>query len=233
MNANLALVIAIDGPSGSGKSTLAKMLAEHLQVTYIDTGAMFRAVATAAHDNGLEINDSTEFQNFVQELNIEYWGKPERLISINGIDLTHKIREHHVSALASKVSQIPCVREKLLKFQRSFASSNVCVMEGRDIGTIVFPNAFIKFFVTASVEIRARRRHEQLEANGETGLTLEQIKEDVQRRDETDRKRDVAPLKEAEDAIHFDSTEHSLEDSIKAMVEQVKERAGSLGIELK
>ena len=155
-------VIAIDGPSGSGKSTIAKTLASELGILYIDTGAMFRALAFHAHNAGIDLHDEQAVTKSLENIKIEYQTEDNALIKINGIDLSKKIREHHVSKLASIISQIPSVRTFLLDFQRNLANSKVCVMEGRDIGTVVFPNAFLKFFITASIEVRAKRMLDQL-----------------------------------------------------------------------
>ena len=154
------------------------------------------------------------------------------LIRINDVDLTEKIREHHVSKLASIISQLPSVRKYLLDFQRSLAMNKVCVMEGRDIGTVVFPNSFCKFFITASVDIRAERRLKQLQQSGDNSVTLEQIKDDVRKRDETDMNRVVAPLKKADDAMLLDTTELDINNIINILSNEVKFRAAHLGFSL-
>ncbi len=150
---SLSKVIAIDGPSGSGKSTIAKKLAESLGVLYIDTGAMFRSLAFICDQRNIEMVTGDGISTFLKSINLEYGKSSDCLICVDGVNLTGEIREHSVSKLASIISQIPEVRTFLLDFQRDLASKVVCVMEGRDIGTVVFPNAFCKFFVTASVEV--------------------------------------------------------------------------------
>lgn len=225
-------VIAIDGPSGSGKSTIAKELAQSLGVLYIDTGAMFRALAFVADQQKIELSEGESLNLFLASLNIEYGVSEKVLIRINGQDLTDKIREHHVSKLASIISQLPSVRKYLLDFQRSLALDKVCVMEGRDIGTVVFPDSFSKFFITASVEIRAERRLKQLRENGDQSVTLEQIAEDVRKRDETDMNRSVAPLKKAEDAMLLDTTQLNMADIINILSNEVRFRASHLGFKL-
>lgn len=225
-------VIAIDGPSGSGKSTIARDLAHALNVLYIDTGAMFRAIAYVANEQNIPFVDGEVFQSFLKNLKIEYGVSKEILIQINGVDLSEKIREHHVSKLASVISQLPSVRKFLLEFQRNLALNKVCVMEGRDIGTVVFPNSFCKFFITASVDIRAERRLKQLQEGGDQNVSIEQIKNDVRKRDETDMNREVAPLKKADDAMMLDTTKLSLTDIVNILSNEVKFRASHLGYKL-
>lgn len=227
-----AKVIAIDGPSGSGKSTVAKELARALGVLYIDTGAMFRAMAYIACEQNITLKEGPDLLAFLDSLKIDYGVSDSILIRINGQDLSEKIREHHVSGLASVISQLPSVRKYLLDFQRSLALDKVCVMEGRDIGTVVFPDSFCKFFITASVEIRAERRLKQLREKGDDKVSLAQIAEDVRKRDETDMNRLVAPLKKAEDAMLLDTTALSLNDIIHILSNEVKFRAAHLGFNL-
>lgn len=225
-------VIAIDGPSGSGKSTVAKNLAREMNVLYIDTGAMFRALAYVFDKEKLSIEDSEKNRHFLNNLKMEYGLSENSLIVINNENLTEKIREHHVSKLASQISQLPFIREYLLKFQRSLALDRVCVMEGRDIGTVVFPNSFAKFFITASVETRALRRLNQLVENGDNSHSLAQIVDDVKKRDDTDMNREVAPLKKASDAELIDTTNLKLDEITTLLVSKIHGRAKEFGIQL-
>ena len=225
-------VIAIDGPSGSGKSTIAKKLAETLDVLYIDTGAMFRALAYCCDQRSIPLTDCPEMDEFLSNINLEYGKSTDFLIGVDGENLSLKIREHNVSKLASIISQIPQVREYLLNFQRDLASRVVCVMEGRDIGTVVFPNAFCKFFVTASVEVRSNRRLNQLQEAGESELSLDQIMMDVKKRDESDMNREVAPLKMAEDASLVDTSEMELLEVLNSLKDSVQSKAKGIGITL-
>lgn len=225
-------VIAIDGPSGSGKSTVARELAQVLDVLYIDTGAMFRALAFEADKRSVPFEWSGGLKDFIESIDLKYGTSSECLISINGDNLTQKIREHHVSKLASIISQIPEIREFLLDFQRDLAKSSVCVMEGRDIGTVVFPNAFCKFFVTASVEVRSQRRLEQLRESGDTSVTIDQIMKDVEKRDMSDMNREVAPLKQASDAELVDTGNMNINDVVSQLKEKAILKAKSVGIEL-
>lgn len=227
-----AKVIAIDGPSGSGKSTVAKNLAREMNVLYIDTGAMFRALGYVFDKEKLIIEDSEKNRHFLNNLKMEYGISENQLIVINNENLTEKIREHHVSKLASQISQLPFIREYLLRFQRSLALDRVCVMEGRDIGTVVFPNSFAKFFITASVETRALRRLNQLVENGDSSHSLAQIVDDVKKRDDTDMNREVAPLKKADDAELIDTTNLKLEEITTLLVEKIHSRAKDFGIQL-
>ena len=155
-------VIAIDGPSGSGKSTLAKLLAKNLDVLYIDTGAMYRALGLWAHRAGIAFSDHEKIDRELAKITLSYAPKTDVLIEIDDDDLTNAIREHEVSFFASEISQVPVVREFLLKIQRDLGREKICVMEGRDIGTVVFPDAFCKIFITAEVKVRAQRRLDQL-----------------------------------------------------------------------
>ena len=214
-------VIAIDGPSGSGKSTIARKLAESLNLLYIDTGAMFRALAFYADKSKIPFESGPEMEKFLNDLDLNY-GKSEKcLIEVNGQNLTEEIREHQVSKLASIISQIPEVRTYLLNFQRGLTNSNICVMEGRDIGTVVFPESFCKFFVTASVEVRSQRRLDQLIESGDNSVSLDQVVKDVEKRDASDMNREVAPLKKADDAVLVDTSLMNLQ----AVLDYLKEGA--------
>lgn len=225
-------VIAIDGPSGSGKSTVAKNLAREIGVLYIDTGAMFRALAYYFDKKNLPFVENDSTVSALHALKMTYGVSEQELIAINGENLTEKIREHHVSKLASEISQLPFIRKYLLQFQRSLTHDRVCVMEGRDIGTVVFPDSFAKFFITASAETRALRRLNQLNENGESHHTLEKIIEDVRIRDEKDSNREVAPLKKADDAELIDTTELNLNEITTLLVAKIKKRAEQMGIQL-
>lgn len=223
---NQQLVVAIDGPSGSGKSSVAKALATKLNLLYIDTGAMFRAIALSANLNNIKLDDNS-LSKYLDGIDIKYGESANSLISVNGNDLTDKIREHHVSKLASIVSQFPSVRNFLLDFQRSLVSDRYCVMEGRDIGSVVFPDAFIKFFVTASLEVRSERRFHELKKKGEE-VSLEKVMADQKLRDETDTNRKVAPLVQAEDAIFVDTGKMTLTEVVEHLSDLVLKRKNNL-----
>jgi cytidylate kinase len=226
-------VIAIDGPSGSGKSTLAKNLADSLNVLYIDTGAMYRGLALDAHQKNIPYEEGTALDEYLKGIDLVYGESSEKLIQIDKKDLTEKIREHHVSGLASQFSQIVPVREFLLNFQRKLGEEKICVMEGRDITTVVFPDAFCKVFITASPEVRAERRWNQLkETKGDDTPSLEQILKDVLDRDHLDTNRSVSPLKVAEDAILMDTSKMNPEEVLKELVAIAKKKANENGLAL-
>lgn len=228
-----AKVLAIDGPSGSGKSTLAKQTAQKLNFLYVDTGAMFRALALVFDAQGLEPQkiaaDESKALAFLQSLKIDYAPQKHILISINGEDLTLGIRQHRVSALASQYSQMAFVRTFLLDFQRKLAKEKFCVMEGRDIGTVVFPNAFCKIFLTASLEARAKRRFDELQAlQGDNAPQFEKVMMDLKKRDESDAARALAPLSQASDAQALDSTALTPDEVLKRVVDLANKRSQSI-----
>ncbi|MBT4791043.1 MAG: (d)CMP kinase [Halobacteriovoraceae bacterium] len=212
---NKSKVIAIDGPSGSGKSTIAKILADSLEFVYLDTGSMYRAIGYYLNTKSINLSDVSAVEVALAQMNFQYASSQNVLVEINGDDLTHKIREHHVSGLASKVSQLACVREYLKKVQRTIALARPSIIEGRDIGTVIFPDAALKFYLVADAKIRAQRRYDQLlEKNSELKITLESILNDITLRDESDMNRTIAPLVQAEDAISIDSTKISISDVV-------------------
>jgi len=237
-NKKFAKIIAIDGPSGSGKSTLAQVVADKLSFLYIDTGAMFRALGIVLNERFGPFESETynkpsshKIQLFLASLNIEY-GNQDSLISINGTDYTSQIREHTVSKLASVVSAWDEVRSFLKIFQRSLVDDRPCVMEGRDIGTVVFPDAYCKIFLTANPKVRAQRRLDQLkELKPHNNYSLEEILRDVEARDESDRNRPIAPLKKADDAFELDSSALSKDQVIDKIIDVSKNRIQQLGIQ--
>lgn len=199
-------VIAIDGPSGSGKSTIAKIIAKELGLTYLDTGALYRAIAYTLDSKKILETELDKIQSTLSNLKFEYGKSENELIIINGENLTSTIREHKVSELASKYSKLPVVRNFLQSFQREFAQTHPSVLEGRDIGTVIFPNAALKIFLTADSGIRAKRRLDQLRDQGESDITLEAILSDIKKRDQADITRSIAPLKRADDAVEIDTS---------------------------
>lgn len=217
--------IAIDGPSGAGKSTLAKRLAKELGFLYLDTGAIYRTVGLHALRQGVDPGDEAAVLALLPGLTVTTGYGPDGLQHMyrNGEDVTEAIREHQVSDAASKVSAIPGVRAYLLEMQRRAARESDVVMDGRDIGTVVLPEAQVKIFLTAQPEARARRRYDELLARGQQAY-YEQVLRDVVDRDWRDTHREVAPLKQAEDAILVDTTQFSLEESWQRLYEVVKER---------
>lgn len=200
------LNIAIDGPSGSGKSTVAKLLSEKLNVLYLDTGAMYRACAVKARDEGVDLNSAAMVDALAEKIRvtIAYVGG-EQITYLDGKDVSKTIRENEISLLASKISAYRSIREKMVEAQREVARTNDCILDGRDVGTNVLPNAKFKFFVTASIEVRADRRFKELAARGET-VDIETLKKEMQQRDYQDAHREISPLKQAKDAVLIDTS---------------------------
>ena len=214
--------IAIDGPSGASKSTMAKKLAANLKITYLDTGAMYRAAAVYAVRKGVDVNDRLEVIKLLDSLDIGIsYEDGHQTVSLNSEDVTTVIREPWVSMKASDISKIPEVRVALVDMQRKIAAGKNVVMDGRDIATCVLPDAQVKIFLTASAEARAKRRHAELLEKG-NHISYEEVYEDIIRRDENDMNRSVSPLRQAEDAILLDTSELDIEQSIKAIEEIVK-----------
>lgn len=219
--------IAIDGPSGAGKSTLAKLIAGELGFLYVDTGAIYRTVGLYAHKNGVDPKDAPAVIALLDSIQIEmkYGEDGLQHMYLNGEDVTTQIRQHEISAYASAVSAIPEVRAFLLDMQRSFARTNDVVMDGRDIGTVVLPDAQVKLFLTAEPEDRARRRYEELLARGQQA-DYETVLKDLNQRDYNDSHRASAPLRQAEDALLLDTTGNTLEESEALLLRTVKELLG-------
>ena len=217
--------IAIDGPSGAGKSTLAKQLAEKLGFLYVDTGAIYRTVGLQAFRTGTNPEDGAGVIALLKDLNIQlaYGTDGLQHMYLNGEDVTEEIRRHEISAYASSVSAIPEVRAFLLEQQRSLARSHDVVMDGRDIGTVVLPEADVKIFLTAAPEARARRRWLELKQRGQE-TAFDTVLRDVLERDERDINRATAPLRQAEDAVLADTTDMDLEQSLTLLINIAKER---------
>lgn len=219
--------IAIDGPSGAGKSTLARMVAETLHFLYVDTGAIYRTVGLFAREKGVDPHDAEKVTALLDsiQIRIEHGGDGLQHMYLNDRDVTQDIRQHEISAYASAVSAIPAVRAFLLEMQRGFARTRNVVMDGRDIGTVVLPDARVKIFLTASPEDRARRRYEELLRRGQQA-DYETVLRDVIQRDHNDSHRAAAPLKAAEGAVVLDTTGNTLEQSYQLLLDTVKERLG-------
>lgn len=219
------IVVAIDGPASAGKSTIARRLADRLNFLYIDTGAMYRAVALWAVRTGTDYSDMHRLEQLAAAARIDL---PERgsRVSLNGEDITAAIRNQQMSDGASKVSTITGVRRALVDKQREMAAEQSVVMEGRDIGTIVFPDAEIKIYLDASVEVRAERRVKEFQTKG-VDATFEQIAKDIRERDERDRTRNASPLMQAPDAIYLDSSAMSIEQVEEAILKIIRERTSN------
>lgn len=216
--------IAIDGPAGAGKSTIAKAVAKELGCIYVDTGAMYRAIGFFAVENRIELKDAAALVPRLSEVEISLAYEADgQHIYLNGRDVSAKIRTPEMGMAASAVSAIPEVRAFLLETQRDMARKHDVVMDGRDIGTVVLPGATIKLFLTASVEERARRRHEEHVAKGED-VSYNKVLTEMRERDHNDSTRAAAPLKRAEDAVLVDTTGLELHESIAKILAIVKER---------
>lgn len=217
--------IAIDGPSGAGKSTLAKSLAEKLGYLYVDTGAIYRTIGLYMYEADIDPKDEKKVMAALPEVEIALTHGEDGLqhMTLNDCDVTEAIRLPHVSLCASAVSAHPGVREFLLEMQRELARTNNVIMDGRDIGTVVLPDAKVKIFLTATPEARATRRMKELEQRG-TPQSFEEVLKDIQRRDYNDSHRAAAPLKQAEDAVLLDTTELNFQESEEALLSIIRER---------
>jgi len=218
------LVITIDGPAGAGKTTVSKALAEHMQYRYIDTGALYRGVAWAAKEKGIATDDDARLKSLCDDLELNFVRNEKGVRLYCGqVDISDDIRTPEMSMMASAVSARPVVRKALLGLQRKLGAEKAAVFEGRDMGTVVFPEADVKFFLTADLKVRASRRHRELEEK-QSSQRFDDVFKDMQRRDENDSSRALAPLKPADDAIMIDSTNQSVESVIEQMMTHIKEK---------
>ncbi len=215
------LIIAIDGPSGAGKSTVGRALAKRLGYIYIDTGAMYRAVALKVKDNSIFLEDEVAFSRLASSLYISFITKEEEThILCDGEDITQAIRSPEISHLASDISKKKGVRESLVRKQKEMGREGGVVMEGRDIGTVVFPDADVKFYLDADAEERGRRRFKELVEKG-VGVDFKETLEEVIQRDHNDMHRSFSPLKKADDAVLIDSTRRTIEEVVEEMFRMV------------
>ncbi len=215
--------IAIDGPSGAGKSTLAKAVAKTLKIHYLDTGAMYRGIAYAALQAGIDVKNEEQVKNFLNEVCMDtVYDNEEQKVLVNGENVMPFIRTPEVSKAASDISAHPCVRLKLVAMQREVALRYDVVLDGRDIGTFVLPDAKYKFFVTADVQERARRRHAELLQNG-IQSDFEKVLSDMRSRDFNDSSRSMAPLKMADDAELIDTTSLDIEETVNRVLSKFRQ----------
>ena len=219
--------IAIDGPSGAGKSTLARRAAKEFGFLYVDTGAIYRTVGLAAHRNGVDCHDESAVAEILPTLDIRMGYNPEgeQRMFLNGEDVSDAIRAPEISICASDVSSLPAVRAFLLDMQRKTARENHVIMDGRDIGTVVLPNAELKIYLTASAEARAERRLKELLAKG-VETSFEDVLRDIEYRDYQDTHRENAPLRQAEDAVLLDTSSIGLEESCQLLFSTIREKLG-------
>ncbi len=208
-------VIAIDGPGGSGKGTVAQRLARDLGWHLLDSGALYRLVAVAAMDRGLTADDAEALGRLAADLDVEFAAAGEGIVvRLQGCDISDRLRAEEVSALSSQIAAVPAVRAALINRQRDFRQPPGLVADGRDMGTVIFPDAALKIFLTASPDARAKRRYKQLKEKGEN-VNLSRLSRDIEMRDQRDRTRAVSPLKAADDAHVIDSTELSIDEVMR------------------
>ena len=217
--------MAVDGPSGAGKSTLSKAVARELGIVYVDTGAIYRTIGYYIFREGIDPKDAGAVVAALPLIHVDMCYSEDGLqrMLLNGEDVTEQIRLPEISMYASAVSAIPAVRDYLLEMQRDMARRSSVIMDGRDIGTVVLPDAQVKIFLTADVEVRARRRTTELELRG-TPKPFEQVLEEMKQRDWADSHRDAAPLQEAEDAIRVDTTDMDFQQSKEAIMQVIRRR---------
>ncbi len=206
-------IIALDGPSGSGKSTIANLLANKLKISYLNTGSMYRALTLYFLENNIKKSDNIDIK-ILKKINIDI---NEDKVFLNGKDVSQEIRDKEVTENVSWVSSIPIVREYLVEMQRNISKNKSIILDGRDIGTVVFPDAKYKFYLDASSFVRAKRRFEQ----NEIDKSFEEIKKDIEKRDYLDSHREISPLKKAEDAIEIDSSDLTIDQTIEKILEKM------------
>ena len=218
------IAVAIDGPAGAGKSTLARAAAKKLSFIYADTGALYRSIALNTVRNNIDVSDSVSIEKMLEKTEIELkFINDEQRVFLNGEDVSDKIRTSEISMAASSISALPAVRNFLLELQREFARKNNVIMDGRDIGTVVLPNAQVKIFLTASPECRAKRRYDEYIAKGKQE-NYEEILESIKQRDYNDSHRAIAPLKAADDAVLVDTSDDTPQQSVERIVKIIEEK---------
>ena len=231
---NKHINIAIDGPGGAGKSTISKEVAKALGIIYVDTGALYRTIGYFARENGLTVEDakiSEKITPLLDNINIEIkYADGTQHVILNGEDLGDKIRQPDISMYASAVSSVPNVRAFLLETQKELARKNSVIMDGRDIGTVILPDADVKIFLTASNEARATRRYRELVAKGDD-VKYEDVLNEMNARDHADSTRAAAPLKAADDAILFDNSDYDFEGSVEYILKLIEDKTGVQKVE--
>lgn len=216
--------IAIDGPAGAGKSAISKRLAKELGILYVDTGALYRSIALYLLNSGVNIEDAATVEKSLQNITVELkYQQGQQHVFLNGEDVSEQIRTELVSMTSSKVSSLPCVRSFLFDLQREIAQNNDCIMDGRDIGTVVLPQAEVKIFLTASPEVRAKRRYKELREKGQD-VSYDALLQDINQRDYNDTHRAIAPLKQAEDAVLLDTSDLNIDQVISEMKKIIESR---------
>lgn len=213
------LVIAIDGPAGSGKSTVAKEISKKLNIEYIDTGAMYRALTLKAIEEGIDIENTEDIIKLLERTEISF---KNNSIFLDGVRVDDEIRRNIINKNVSNIAKIKKVREDMVGIQQELSKTKNIIMDGRDIGTVVLPNAEYKFFLTASVEERAKRRYKELINRGQSEVTYNKILDEIKKRDYIDSTRKIAPLKKSSDAYEIDTTNMTISESVEKIIEIIK-----------
>ena len=221
----MSIAIALDGPAGAGKSSIAKRVAKALDCIYVDTGALYRTIGLSATRNSVAPEDENAVKNLLSKITVDltFNEKGEQIVLLDNEDVSGLIRTPEASMMASKISAVPIVRAYLLDLQRNMAKTHDVIMDGRDIGTTILPNAEVKIYLTASADTRAKRRALEYEQKGES-FDLDQIRKDIIERDERDMNREISPLKQADDAVLVDSSEMGIDDVVNAILNVYKEK---------
>ena len=212
------IIVAIDGPAGSGKSTIAKIIAKKFNFTYIDTGAMYRMITLYLLENNIDFDDLKEIEKVLNTVNLDMQGDK---FYLNNVDVTTKIREKRINENVSKVASIKIVRDNLVNLQRKISNNKNVILDGRDVGTVIFPNAQVKIFLIASPEERARRRYNEF-LEKKTEITYDEVLKSLKERDYIDSTRKESPLKKADDAIELDTTNLTIEDVINFIAKEIE-----------
>ena len=221
----MSIAIALDGPAGAGKSSIAKRVAKALDCIYVDTGALYRTIGLSATRNSVAPEDENAVKNLLSKITVylTFNEKGEQIVLLDNEDVSGLIRTPEASMMASKISAVPIVRAYLLDLQRNMAKTHDVIMDGRDIGTTILPNAEVKIYLTPSADTRAKRRALEYEQKGES-FDLDQIRKDIIERDERDMNREISPLKQADDAVLVDSSEMGIDDVVSAILDVYKEK---------
>jgi cytidylate kinase len=215
------MIIAIDGPAGAGKSTISKLIANRLGIMYIDTGAMYRAVTYYFLQNDVKFDDKDEIKSSLDKIDIDF---VRDKVYLCNQDVTSQIRSKIVNENVSDVSAIDVVREKMVDMQRLMSKKKSVLLDGRDIGTVVFPSADYKFYLTASVDVRAKRRYLEEQNKGNINISIEEIKKSIENRDYIDSNRKISPLKKADDAVEIDTSDMSIDEVVNKVINMVGEK---------
>ncbi|MBF1051106.1 MAG: (d)CMP kinase [Peptostreptococcaceae bacterium] len=213
------MIIAVDGPAGAGKSTISKLVAKKLGIQYLDTGAMYRAVTLYFLENNVDFSNIDEVEKNLDKIHIDFL---DNILFLNNIDVSKQIREKNVNDNVSAVSALAIVREKMVDLQRKMSNNKSVILDGRDIGTVVFPNANYKFFLVASVDIRAQRRYKEELEKGNKSANIDDIKKSIENRDYIDSTRKVTPLKKADDAIQIDTSYMNIEEVVESIISYIQ-----------